>query len=63
MRADALTKVEASLSQRRLLLHGYEPDWEEPVGAQDQGGDDPEEEVEVHFVRAYSGDSVGFWIL
>ncbi len=63
MRADALTKVEASLSQRRLLLHGYEPDWEEPVGAQDQGGDDPEEEVEVHFVRVYAGDSVGFWIL
>ena len=48
----------------RLLLHGYEPDWEEPVGAEDQGGDDPGEEDGVHFVRVFiSGDPVGFWIL
>ena len=31
-------------------------------GPQDQGGDDPGEEVGVHFVRVFSGDSVGFWI-
>ena len=63
MRADGLTKVEIAPGQRRLLLHNYEPGWEDPGGAEDQGGDELEEEVGVHFVRVFAGDSVGFWIL
>ena len=43
-----------------LLSAGENPNL---AGVSDADARAPEEEVEVHFVRVFSGDSVGFWIL